>query len=84
MLNLTGQKFGKLIVVKFNGKNHHNHGLWLCRCECGNLTIKNTSQLRSGHTKSCGCLRSRQGGESCTRIYRIWKGILYRTKTKGS
>ena len=32
---------------------------WLCKCNCGNETIVTTSHLKSGHTISCGCLRSK-------------------------
>lgn len=57
--DLTGQKFGKLTVIKRgesrvspNGKTHTR---WICRCDCGNETIVDAQKLKSGHTKSCGC-----------------------------
>lgn len=53
--NLLGQVFGHLTVIgeaeKVNGR-----AAWLCRCECGNLCTVNSVHLKSGNTKSCGCL----------------------------
>lgn len=51
-IELRGKKFGKLKVIKMLPDCK-----WLCECKCGNTTIATTGNLRSGHTKSCGCLR---------------------------
>lgn len=54
--NLIGQKFGKLTVIADDGtRNKNQRIMWLCRCGCGNTTHANGSELKSGHTKSCGC-----------------------------
>lgn len=55
-IDLTGQRFGKLIVLRKSGKNRHYHTIWDCVCDCGNSTKVKTSNLNSGNTKSCGCL----------------------------
>lgn len=56
--DLTGKKFGKLIVIKRSYPNSKtNHSRWLCKCECGNEKIINQTSLVTGNTKSCGCLR---------------------------
>ena len=55
--DLTGQKFGKLTVIKCVGKNKQHNLLWLCQCECGNLKVTSSSNLIREHTKSCGCLQ---------------------------
>ncbi len=52
--------------------------IWLCRCECGNLTTVAGGDLRRGTTKSCGCLRSSQDGGYKTSEYAIWKGMKLR------
>lgn len=54
-LDLTGQTFGYLTVEKlaFSKKNKK---FWNCVCKCGERIITYTAQLRSGKTKSCGCL----------------------------
>lgn len=56
-LELAGQKFGKLTVIKISHTDIHSRKHWLCKCDCGNEKIINGSKLKSGTTKSCGCLR---------------------------
>jgi len=53
----TGNRYGKLMVVKRHYENKGHHLAWLCICDCGNETVVDGVYLRSGHTKSCGCLR---------------------------
>lgn len=55
--DLTGKKFGKLTVLRENGRSHKQY-LWECKCECGNITNVLASCLKRGTTKSCGCLNS--------------------------
>jgi hypothetical protein len=56
-INLQGQRFGRLLVVKDVGRSMDNKILWRCQCECGRSTNVRSSYLRSGHTRSCGCLK---------------------------
>lgn len=49
-IDLTGQKFNRLIVLELIGKK------WRCKCECDNETFVTPDHLKSGHTRSCGCL----------------------------
>lgn len=79
-LNLLGNEFGKLTVIKDLGKGHKEYE-WLCRCECGNETVSTTSYLRSGHKTSCGCLRWKgtpTHGMAGTRIYMAWQNMKRR------
>lgn len=86
--DLTGQKFGKLTVLKYShSKNHRSY--WLCQCECGNTTIVSASELRTENTKSCGCLRvelllkrSITHGGKHTKLYDIWTSLKGRTLCK--
>ena len=61
--DLTGQPFGRLIVIREYGRDKHGNVLWLCRClgkngnDCGKEVVVTTGALRSENTKSCGCLR---------------------------
>lgn len=55
-LNLIGQMFGRLSVIEEAGKNKRNQTLWKCQCMCGNQPVVIGGDLRSGNTKSCGCL----------------------------
>ena len=59
-LDLTGQKFGMLTVIKIDEKNKSQKTKWICKCDCGNYTSVATYNLKSGHTKSCGCLSKKQ------------------------
>lgn len=55
-LNLRGQRFGHLIVLK-SAEKVNGLTAWLCHCDCGNEAIVQTKQLRNGHTVSCGHLK---------------------------
>lgn len=75
-IDLTGQQFGRLTVVRRAPENNINgSAMWVCRCECGNTKTVCGSVLRGGKTISCGCYnRDKQisHGGSHTRLYQIW------------
>ncbi len=52
---LIGQRFNRLTVVDSAGSDPKGGRLWLCRCDCGNLSTPNASSLVGGRTGSCGC-----------------------------
>ena len=54
--DLTGQKFNRLAVLGLGERNSSGQVQWKCRCDCGNIVLATTTYLKSGHTKSCGCL----------------------------
>ena len=55
-LDLTGQRFGKLVAVAPVAEpDRRGTYKWLCRCDCGGETAVAVSNLRNGHTRSCGC-----------------------------
>ena len=58
-IELTGQRFGRL-VAKRSVRGRRNKVAWICACDCGAETEVETSRLRSGNTRSCGCLRQRK------------------------
>lgn len=74
--DLTGERFDRLVVTRKAGKVYGTQVLWECACSCG-ATVKTTTQrLKSGHTKSCGCLskdRATKHGMHNTSEYRIWQ-----------
>lgn len=84
--DLTGQRFGRLVVLKRgeNGKNWRTR--WECLCECGNLTQVDSIHLRRGATRSCGCYKQERTQAGChlvhgmtgTQEHRIWLGMLSR------
>ncbi|MHA1738940.1 MAG: hypothetical protein ACTSWD_10175 [Candidatus Heimdallarchaeota archaeon] len=58
MINLKGEKFGRLTVLKKTSKPKTTNSkelFWLCSCSCGKETVVNGYALRIGRTKSCGC-----------------------------
>ncbi len=57
-IDITGQQFNKLAVVSRAGVDKHNKILWNCVCDCGNKVVVLGRHLKSGNTKSCGCLKT--------------------------
>ena len=60
-IDLIGKKFGKLIVVKREYPNRGKQSIYLCKCDCGTEKIIRGNNLKSGGTKSCGCLAYSNG-----------------------
>jgi hypothetical protein len=58
MKDLTDHDFGRLTVIDLAGLDGNGHYLWDCICSCGNQIRASTSDLTTGHTKSCGCWRT--------------------------
>lgn len=54
----TGNRYGKLIVLEFVEQEKYMDAYWLCQCDCGNKAIVRGACLRTGNTKSCGCINS--------------------------
>lgn len=58
-VDLTGQRFGRLVVVRRDETAPRGAGLhWVCRCDCGREAVVRSNLLRMGNTRSCGCLLS--------------------------
>lgn len=55
IVNMTGQRYGMLTVIKMHGSKN-GHATWLCKCDCGNEKIIIGNSLRTGRTRSCGCI----------------------------
>jgi hypothetical protein len=57
--DLTGKKFGRLTVIKRDYNTiYKNDTYWLCKCDCGKEVSVCRGNLKSGNTRSCGCLHS--------------------------
>lgn len=54
--DLTGKKFNRLTVLRLGKRNSSGQIQWECKCDCGNIVFATTTYLKTGHTKSCGCL----------------------------
>lgn len=92
LADLTGQRFGNLVVLKLSKFDKNRQAVWLCRCDCGNTTEVLGGNLRRGKSKSCGCMRlastvkaTTTHGMSQSRLYHIWDnmyGRCYRPRNK--
>lgn len=84
-IDLTGRRFGRLVVMYRCENKKTKHARWVCKCDCG-LEINTLGQtLRSGESSSCGCLRSeliasrqRKHGLRSSREYRAWGNMIQR------
>lgn len=83
-----GTVFGRLTTAteaeKISGRRAFN-----CKCECGNSTTVKLMNLKSGHTKSCGCLRTETSRDLLTthggrkdNLYKVWSGMKARCNNK--
>ena len=89
LIDLTGQKFGRLTVLTRKGKTKSGNAKWLCQCECGKETIVSSIELKSGDTRSCGCLREEVSaarmtthGKAKTKAFRVWMSMKARCLNK--
>lgn|SRR6267154_4472075 len=79
MENIIGKQFGRITVVRMFKKGH----ALMCegRCVCGNTTNSQSCNLKSGYTKSCGCLQIEsvtRHGRANTTEYQIWESMKQR------
>ena len=58
LIDLTGERFGRLTVTALAGRNGRRQSLWTCDCSCGKQFVALGYNLRNGNTSSCGCLRT--------------------------
>lgn len=89
---LTGERFGKLVVMKSGpskptydrqGKKTGTRKYWECKCDCGKTTHVISASLISGKTRSCGCLRSEVGKVRLRENHPNWKGGTHIRDCKG-
>lgn len=84
---MVGRRFLKLVVTSCVAKDR-----WICQCDCGNSIELEGRPLRSGNTKSCGCLRKQVKPDSykhglgnyTVRCYRIWRNMKQRCLNKNN
>ena len=67
-IDLTGQRFGLLLVLYECGRAKNGFVLWKCRCDCGNECIVRSDALKNQQTQSCGCLQ-RDIARECKTIH---------------
>lgn len=83
-VDMTGMTFGRLTVVSFSRRRGHN-SIWVCKCSCGKLSAVSRTNLVTGNTSSCGCLRAevsgnarRRHGLTETPTWYSWAGMMDR------
>lgn len=83
--DLTGQRFGRLVIERYHGRSNDRHPLWACACDCGDKATVLGKNLKNGRTRSCGCLKRETDaskftthGMANTRIYGVWATMLQR------
>lgn len=88
-IDLTGHIYGDLTVIKLAVDEVGKKKKWLCKCKCGNTCIVSGSNLRNGHTKHCSecgykitSEKKLLHGETGTKLYFVWRGILNRCENK--
>ncbi len=92
-IDLTGQRFSRLVVLRDVGRSAKGGVMWQCKCDCGQETIVFAGALRTGNTKSCGCLfakhenhlkhgAARRGCKG--RLYNIWQRMKQRCSDENS
>jgi hypothetical protein len=91
-MNIAGQRFGRLIVMSFFDVSNTN-SRWVCRCDCGNEIITTGNGLKTGKTRSCGCLKielfrnqkfALKHGEWKTAEYKAWERARSRCNNPNS
>lgn len=89
LLCIERRRFGRLLATTPVYVDHHGYWRWLCICDCGEYTVVRAAMLRSGMTKSCGCMhrdhlvaRNRKHGYSTrkqkSRTYMVWHQMKQR------
>lgn len=87
LIDLTGSRFDRLLVIKRTDDDKNKNRRWLCLCDCGKEKIIHGISLSHGRTRSCGCLQKEIAGKVNTkhghsgnksRVYNVWKAMKQR------
>lgn len=80
-IDLTGKRFGKLVVIKAAPSSPKGQSKWICRCDCGKESNVFTLNLVRKATRSCGCQQGagrRKHGHYNSITYKTWEAIIQR------
>lgn len=88
LIDLTGKRFGKLVVTRRAANALGGAPQWLCECDCGDVCVVRGAHLRYGKTRSCGCLldalrkkkRLKQATYTCQHCGKEFGGIKSRPR----
>jgi len=87
-IDITGKRFGRWTVLSYSGVLAPNRrALWDCLCDCGSEKRVNSSDLRRGHSKSCGCLSkevvSNRSKKHDSGLRKLFRGYRASAKRRG-
>jgi hypothetical protein len=95
--DITGMRFGRLLAVNYAGPTERGTATWRCLCDCGKIITVQGSHLRSGGTRSCGCVKQemlKNGSGHCRhrasphhnrmREYECWVSMRQRCGNRNS
>ncbi len=74
LIDLTGMKFGKLLVLERSANDKRGYPQWLCRCDCGRTKVILGNSLRRGITKSCSCYQKEHMKNRKGSSHPSWRG----------
>ena len=66
-IDMAGKRFGRLMVIQRNGIASNRAAMWVCKCDCGVSKNISARSLRSGLTRSCGCLQREKAKATMTK-----------------
>lgn len=81
VVDITNQRFGRLVAVKPSDSDAKGKKRWLCQCDCGHSTVTTGDRLRQGITRSCGCRRNHRHGHAGSdrhELYTCWNNMIQR------
>lgn len=58
--DISNQRFGSMVALYPDKTSKRSPQKWICRCDCGNICSVSISNLKNGHTRSCGCLHDKE------------------------
>lgn len=89
IVDMTGKRFGRLLVLERDGSTNFGAAKWSCACDCGTISTHVGQTLRAGEATSCGCAarellmrKNTRHGKRGTKEYRVWNNMLQRTTNK--
>ena len=88
-IDLTGERFGRLVVIKRVENDKHGNSCWLCKCDCEQEVVVRGFSIKKKNTQSCGCFRKETAVQQNTKhghskryaktgIYYSWYGMKQR------
>lgn len=67
LIDETGNRYGRLTVIE-RAPSENGYARWICQCECGERIVVRGANLRSGNSKSCGCLKAGRAAQQAVEL----------------